>query len=79
MKFSRKFEIFKSSCRDIVATVGPVSIVFCLNDTFFDYSSGIYNQPGCGQSIDHAMLITGYGTDKVDGDYWIVKNSWGLL
>jgi len=62
--------------RDIVASVGPVSIVMCINSTFLSYSSGVYYQEGCGMDIMHAMLIAGYGTDPVGGDYWLVKNSW---
>lgn len=63
---------------DIVASVGPVSVVLCVNDTFYNYESGVYYQPDCGTAIMHAVLIVGYGTDPVGGDYWIIKNSWGL-
>ena len=27
-------------------------------------------------SIDHSILLTGYGTDPTHGPYWILKNSW---
>ena len=29
-----------------------------------------------GKDIDHSITLTGYGTDPVRGDYWLVKNSW---
>ncbi len=38
------------------------------------YKSGIFGSK-CGKSIDHAVLVVGYGSS--DGtDYWLVKNSW---
>ena len=38
------------------------------------YKSGIIKR-FCGDTIDHAVLLVGYGTEK-GTDYWLVKNSW---
>jgi len=68
--------------------LGPVSIaVDASNPVFQYYSSGIIGcgpsstptsgDSGCGTSVDHAVLLVGYGVDDTCGDYWIVKNSWG--
>lgn len=64
-----------------VAVYGPVAALINASSKMFNsYSGGIYNQRFCDhryQSLDHAVLVVGYGTDKVGGDFWIVKNSWG--
>jgi cathepsin L len=60
-----------------VATVGPVSIIMRAEESFYNYESGIYNVPTCGKEGNHCMLLVGYGTDSVQGDYWLLKNSWG--
>lgn len=40
------------------------------------YTSGVLTD-ACGVNLDHGVLVVGYGTDSVQGDYWKVKNSWG--
>lgn len=63
-----------------VASIGPVSAFINTSpDSFGKYSNGVYNDPTCTATapLVHAVLIVGYGTDPVGGDYWIVKNSWG--
>jgi hypothetical protein len=41
------------------------------------YQSGIITADVCGQNLDHAVQLVGYGTDD-DMDYWLVRNSWGV-
>lgn len=64
--------------QEAIATIGPISVaIHGTLETLYSYSSGVYYDEQCTQSLDHAVLLVGYGTDPVLGDYWLVKNSWG--
>jgi len=55
---------------------GPLSV--CVDAESWQYYNGgiITTSSDCGTSLDHCVMITGYGTQ--DGtNYWWVRNSWG--
>ena len=56
----------------------PVSVAIQANKRSFQlYKSGVYDDPACGDQLDHGVLLVGYGYDIDSGlDYWKIKNSW---
>ena len=46
-------------------------------DVFRTYKGGILDSDLCGNDIDHALLLVGYGTSDNGTPYWLLKNSWG--
>lgn len=59
-----------------LATVGPVTVAINA-ELMYHYKSGVFSNPKCSQQMNHEILAVGYGTNEEDGDYYIIKNSWG--
>jgi len=61
-----------------VAEVGPLAVSVYASG-WGAYGGGVYD--GCSFdsniALNHAVQLVGYGTDATEGDYWIVRNSWG--
>lgn len=64
--------------KKMVARFGPVP-VYAAAQLWHNYESGIFNHDDCEQYVlNHAVLIVGYSSDPVLGDYWIVVSSVAL-
>eukprot|EP00591_Stephanopyxis_turris_P006712 CAMPEP_0195514698 /NCGR_PEP_ID=MMETSP0794_2-20130614/6001_1 /TAXON_ID=515487 /ORGANISM="Stephanopyxis turris, Strain CCMP 815" /LENGTH=327 /DNA_ID=CAMNT_0040642987 /DNA_START=57 /DNA_END=1040 /DNA_ORIENTATION=- len=44
-------------------------------EPILDYESGI--SKNTNTEVDHVVSVVGWGTDDTEGEYWIVRNSWG--
>lgn len=58
---------------------GPLSVSVAA-EAFQFYHDGVFSHCSYERNIDldHAVLLTGYGTDKRSGKkFWTIRNSWG--
>jgi cathepsin L len=55
----------------------PVSVAVEADQRDFQLYSGDVFTGSCGTSLDHAVLLVGYGVYKDGLEYYILKNSWG--
>merc|ERR1719311_1737743 len=54
---------------------GPISCGIDANP-LLNYESGIIKHRWSFM-IDHVISVVGWGKDPEEGEYWIVRNSWG--
>jgi C1A family cysteine protease len=77
-----------SSCSDVpsnnqitlkeAVSIGPVAVAIEADSRVFQhYTGGVLTSSECGTSLDHGVLVVGYGTEN-GLEYWLVKNSWGV-
>ncbi len=69
----------KAAALKTALAAGPTLVAIEADSSVFQfYSGGILNSDQCGTNLDHAVAAVGYGNDPVKGDYYIVRNSWGM-
>ena len=67
----------QAALREAVALKGPVSVAIEADTRVFQsYSGGVITSDNCGTTLDHGVLVVGYGVEN-GIPYWLVKNSWG--
>lgn len=62
-------------------SIGPVAVAVEADTSEWHlYEGGVMDFATCGRTLDHGVLVVGYGTDNSVGisDYYMVKNSWGM-
>ncbi|XP_013865872.1 pro-cathepsin H [Austrofundulus limnaeus] len=65
---------------DAVARLNPITVSFDVTSDFKHYKDGVYSSAQCkktADSVNHAVLAVGFGSEENGKAYWIVKNSWG--
>merc|ERR1712200_141405 len=61
-----------------IANVGPLAVAADASAWQF-YGHGVFDSCSYEEniSLNHAVQLVRYGTDESEGDYWLVRNSWG--
>jgi len=66
----------ENAMQSFLVSNGPLSV--CVDAESWQYYQGgiITTSSDCGTSLDHCVMITGYGTSE-STNFWWVRNSWG--
>merc|ERR1711884_279112 len=49
---------------------------YAVKHYYNNYKGGVYSS-NVDQSLNHVIIVTGWGRNATDGEYWIGRNSWG--
>ena len=66
-----------------LSTYGVLDVAVYATTDFSNYTSGIFinSDTTCPDdeytATNHAVSLVGWGEDEAEGDYWILRNSWG--
>ena len=63
-----------------LANQGPIALAIEVTDNFQSYSSGLFKDTTCHNTVDylnHAVILVGYDTDLNGNQYYILRNQWG--
>ena len=63
-----------------VALIGPISVSMLVTNNFLFYQVGVFYDPVCQEGVktlNHAVLLVGYGSHAMLGDFWVIQNNWG--
>ncbi|MBU8893879.1 MAG: fibronectin type III domain-containing protein [Bacteroidales bacterium] len=82
---------YRVPCADVdaiktaIMTYGVVDAAVYVTTAFSGYSGGVFTDsyttcntnPCYNATTNHAIALVGWGVDATDGEYWILRNSWG--
>jgi C1A family cysteine protease len=74
----RNVERGSQAALEYVVSLQPVVVpIQADEDSFRFYSGGVLDAP-CGTTLNHAVVVVGYGVEPASGKaYWKLRNSWG--
>ena len=82
---------YRVPCADVdaiktaIMTYGVVDAAVYVTTAFQNYTEGVFtdsyttcnSSPCYNATTNHAIALIGWGVDATEGEYWILRNSWG--
>lgn len=71
-----KAETFHESTMRLLQ-YGPLSCAVGVCHSWFPYGGGVLDTPCNEESVNHGILLVGYGVTNEGLKFWRIRNSWG--